>query len=260
MSCIRKFLCEQLKNIPITLLPCTESTNDDLKKAAREGAEEFSLIIADSQTKGKGRLGRSFFSPDGTGLYMSLLLRPDCCAEKATLFTTLAAAAAAEAIDEVIGISADIKWVNDIFVGGRKVAGILTEGSLSKEKDSPEWVVIGIGINIAPPEKGFPKDISSIAGFLLEKGNVLLRDKLAAAIINRIYFYYRNFDAGLYLDSYRKRLFFLGERVTLIRNGAEAEVIAEDIDSMCRLCILHPDGTRESIYGGEISIKPKNYR
>ncbi len=253
---IRSFLCDELKSIPITLLPCTDSTNEDMKKSARNGAEEFSLIVADRQQKGKGRLGRSFFSPEGTGLYMSLLLKPDCTVEQSTLLTTLAATAAAEAIEEVTGIRADIKWVNDIFIDGKKVAGILTEGSVSADKTRPEWAVIGIGINISPPEKGFPDEIRDIAGYLLPKGDFNLRNRLVAATVNRIFDYYSHFSRKAFIDCYRKRLFFLGEKVTLIRDGKETEVTAVDIDDMCRLCVIHPDGSGESVYGGEISIRP----
>lgn len=255
MSTIRSLLCDELKNIPITLLPCTESTNEDLKKAARQGAEEFTLIVADRQTMGKGRLGRSFFSPDGTGLYMSLLLKPDCTLEESTLLTTLTAAAAAEAIEEVTGISTDIKWVNDIYLGGKKIAGILTEGSVSGDKTRPEWAVIGLGVNIATPEEGFPEEISGIAGSLLRKGDGEIRDRLVAATVNRIYEYYKSFRERGFISSYRKRLFFLGKEVTLIRDGRETSVTALDIDSMCRLCVRHSDGSEEWIYGGEISLK-----
>lgn len=255
MSDIRYHLCDELKNIPITMLPATESTNEDLKKSAREGAEEFTLIVADRQTNGKGRLGRSFFSPEGTGLYMSLLLKPRCTAQQATLLTCLAAAATADAIEEVTGIKSDIKWVNDIFIDGKKVAGILTEGAFSRETGQPDWAVVGIGINIAPPEGGFPDEISSVAGCLLQKADSAVRNRLVAATVNRIFYYYKSFAEKTFTEAYRKRLFFLGKKVTLIRNAEETEVIAEDIDSMFRLCVIHPDGSKEAVFGGEISLK-----
>ena len=255
MNDIRFHLCDELKNIPITMLPVTESTNDDLKKAARDGAEEFTLIVADRQTKGKGRLGRSFFSPEGTGAYMSLLLKPQCTAGESTLLTCLAAAATADAIEEVTGIKSDIKWVNDIFISGKKVAGILTEGSVSRDTGRPDWAVVGIGINIAPPESGFPDEISSVADSLLQKADTDVRNRLIAATVNRIFYYYKSFSEKTFMQAYRKRLFFIGKKVTLIRNGKETEVIAEGIDSMCRLCVILPDGSREAVFGGEISVR-----
>ncbi len=252
---IRSFLSEEAQKVRITVVKETGSTNDDLKKAAVNGEKEFSVLIAEKQTKGKGRKGRSFYSPDGTGCYMSILLRPDCSLEESTLLTTMAAAATAEAVEKVTGISARIKWVNDIFIGGRKVAGILTEGSLAKYKKSLDWAVIGIGVNISPPKDGFPDELSEIAGALTKSGGEKIKNRLIAEIINCLTENYSRLSEKSYIRQYRSRLFFLGQEITVIEGDKSYSATALDIDSMCHLIVSLPDGTRKVLYGGEIGIK-----
>ena len=250
---IRSLLCEKVRNIKIIALDKTGSTNDDLKKAAREGENEICLLVADSQTAGKGRKGRSFFSPDSTGIYMSFLLRPELTPEAATLLTTAAAAATAVAIEKITGISAGIKWVNDIFIGGRKVAGILTEGSASG--DRLLWAVVGIGINLSPPQSGFPEEIRDIAGTLCENADEWIRNRLIAEITELFLSYCEDLQSRAYLESYRSRLFFLGREVTVTEAETSYTAVAEDIDSMCRLKVRLSDGSIKTLLSGEISIK-----
>lgn len=238
------------EHIIIESVSVTASTNDDMKKKAREGAQEISLLIADRQTAGKGSKGRSFFSPDSTGCYMSFLLRPQLKPEECMLLTTIAAVAAAEAIEKITGRQADIKWVNDIFMGGKKVAGILTEGAFIS-KDEIEFAVVGIGINLAVPGEGFPEDIKDIAGALdaAEKKNELI-----AEIINRFVYYYRRLPDSSYISEYRRRLFFLGREITVRQGDKIFTATAKDIDPMCRLRVQTPEG--ELLLGaGEISIR-----
>ena len=139
------------------------STNTLLKAQAEQGAPEGTVLIAESQTAGKGRLGRHFTSPPGTGIYFSLLLRPHCTAEKSLFITTTAAVAVCEAIEQVTGLNPQIKWVNDVYLNEKKVCGILTEASVDFENGGLNWAVLGIGINIAVPEDGFPEEIRSIS-------------------------------------------------------------------------------------------------
>ncbi len=252
---IRSFLCEKAKNIKIRIVGQTGSTNDDMKQAARQGEEEYSLLVAESQTKGKGRLGRSFFSPEGTGCYMSLLVRPGCSVESSTLLTTAAATATAQAIERVTGIAAKIKWVNDIFVEGRKVAGILTEGSIAGDKKHLEWAVIGIGINLCEPEGGFPDEIRDIAGALTDKSAEGMRSRLIAEIVSGIIEYCANIEKREYISKYRERLFFLGEEITVIEGGGSYTARAVDIDPMCRLIVRLSDGKERKLHSGEISVR-----
>ena len=167
-------------DMPVYLQVQTEvtSTNTLLKAQAEQGAPEGTVLIAESQTAGKGRLGRHFTSPPGTGIYFSLLLRPHCTAEKSLFITTTAAVAVCEAIEQVTGLNPQIKWVNDVYLNEKKVCGILTEASVDFENGGLNWAVLGIGINIAVPEEGFPEEIRSIAGEeVLQAVKLLTKEK-----------------------------------------------------------------------------------
>ena len=246
---IRALLTEN-EPIIIESVCVTASTNEDMKKTAREGAEEIRLLIADRQTAGKGSKGRSFFSPDGTGCYMSFLLRPGIKPEECILLTTIAAVATAEAIEKVTGRQADIKWVNDIYMGGKKVAGILTEGAF-KNKDKIDFAVVGIGINLAVPEGGFPEEIKNIAGSADAAGK---KNELIAEIVNRFVYYYRRLPDSSYVSGYRKRLFFLGREITVLQGDKSFTAVATDIDAMCRLKVKTAEGEL-LLSAGEISVK-----
>ena len=253
---IRSYLDDYVNDIIIETVDEITSTNDEMKLRAADGEKEISLLIAESQTKGKGRKGRSFFSPDGSGCYMSFLLRPVYSAEECTLLTTIAAAATAEAIEAVTEKKAQIKWVNDIYIERRKVAGILTEAGFSKDGKGLSFAVVGIGINISPPEKGYPKEIESIAS-AVSVGKTEIKNRLIGEIINRFVCYYRNLRKKEYIGSYRKRLFFLGEEITVIESDKTYSAVATDIDDMCHLIVTLPDGNTKNLFSGEISIKPK---
>lgn len=253
---IRKHLLDYADDIIIETVDETDSTNDEMKRRADMGAEEIQLLIAESQTKGKGRKGRGFFSPDKSGCYMSFLLRPEYSAEECTLLTTIAAVATAEAIEAVTKKNAQIKWVNDIYIERRKVAGILTEAGFRKDGKGLSYAVVGIGINISQPENGFPEEIESIAT-ALSYGEYEIKNRLIGEIINRFVCYYRNLQKKEYLSSYRDRLFFLGEEITILEADKTYNAMATDIDDMCHLIITLPDGTTKSLFSGEISIKPK---
>ena len=139
------------------------STNTELIEMAKNGAKEGTVLIASEQTAGKGRTGKSFYSPEGSGVYLSILLRPDFKPEDALFLTTIAAVATAKAIESVSDKEAKIKWVNDVYLDNKKVCGILTESALSSDMEKLDYAVVGIGINLCPPEGGFPDDIKNIA-------------------------------------------------------------------------------------------------
>lgn len=252
---IKSYLSENAKNVKVTVVTETGSTNDEMKKAAAKGEKEISVLVAHSQSAGKGRKGRSFYSPENTGIYMSFLLRPTYTPEECTLLTTMAATVTAESIEKVTGIKTGIKWVNDVFVENRKVAGILTESAFSADKNGLVYAVVGIGINVAVPEKDFPEEIKQIAGALVERDTDRIKNRLIAEIINSFVENYLNLPQKKYLEHYRKRLFFLGKEITVIEGEKTYRAIAADIDSMCHLKVILPDGGEKLLYGGEISVR-----
>jgi len=231
----------------------TDSTNLRAKEVAAN-APEGTVIIAHSQTAGRGRLGRSFFSPDSSGLYMSIILHPDISAEKCIFITTAAAVAVCETLEDIIGCQCGIKWVNDIFIDGKKVCGILTESIFSGEKITA--AILGIGINIYEPADGFPPELKDIAGAAAKRKEPDLHNLTAAGIIRRFMKYYKAKDTSLYLDSYRKRNFVCGKKVYLVKaSGEKMPIFVEGIDNNCRLIVRHENGDCDCISSGEISLR-----
>ena len=162
---IAKYLNPELRPLVEKTL---DSTNAAVRRLAEQGAPEGTVVLAGSQTQGRGRYGRTFYSPEDTGVYLSLLLRPAGDPQQTVLLTAAAAAAMCQAM-EALGVeNPQIKWVNDIFLSGRKVCGILCEASFSLETGAPEYVVVGAGINVYAPKGGFPPEIADIAGALWE--------------------------------------------------------------------------------------------
>ncbi|MBO7353245.1 MAG: biotin--[acetyl-CoA-carboxylase] ligase [Lachnospiraceae bacterium] len=258
---IRKHLDTSIADIGLSVYPVTDSTNIRVREAALSGAPEGFAAVAGSQTAGRGRLGRSFYSPSGTGLYLSLLLRPAALPSRQTIkITTLAAVAACEAIEAVSDRKAMIKWVNDIFIDGKKVSGILTEASFSLESDSAEYVILGIGFNILTPEGGFPEEIKNIAGAIFDRPQKDIRNRLAAEFISRFMAAYRAPRFGGYEEKYRARSLAVGHTVDVLLPAGPKEAYVLDVDDDCRLIVRYPDGTEDSLYSGEVSIKLSHAR
>ena len=252
---IRKYLKQEIRDMDISVLPVAVSTNAVMREKAMAGAKDRSLLLANGQTAGRGRLGRSFFSPGDTGIYMSLLLRPEACAAgQAVKLTTMAAVAVCEAIEAVSDQKAEIKWVNDIFVQGKKVSGILTEGSLSLENDWLEYAVLGIGINLYEPKQGFPKELEGIAGAVFQSHQDDGKNRLAGEVLNRFYDYDRKEDTWSYVERYRKRSMVLGKRISILCGAEKKKVQAVGIDDQCRLIVRDEAGVQSCYSSGEISI------
>lgn len=242
-------------DLRIQVLPSASSTNTLLREQANAGAPEGLVILANTQTRGHGRYGRSFFSPADSGLYMSLLLRPHgYCPEQAASLTTMAAVAACEAIEAVSGCKAAIKWVNDVLIAGKKVCGILTEGAVSLESQSMEYVVLGIGINVYPPREGFPEELQEIAGFVLERQQADGKNALAAGFLNRFMGYYRRNDRD-YAQAYRERSVVIGREIDVIVPSGSRRALALDIDRDCRLLVRYENGEIARLSSGEVSIR-----
>ena len=239
----------------LTVYKETDSTNIRLRELAAAGAKEGTVVAAGMQTKGRGRMGRSFFSPSDTGLYLSILLRPEMTAADAVRITTAAAVAVAEAAEEVGGRDVGIKWVNDVYLDGRKICGILTEASFSLESGGVDYAVCGIGINVYEPEGGFPEEIRDIAGAVLDTPAEDARNRMAGLVISKFMRYYRELAEDTFLDGYRKRLIWRGEKINLIHGNDKVPARLIDVDERCRLLVEHEDGSRESVSSGEISIR-----
>ena len=254
---IRRFLSHQ--ELDIEIHRSLSSTNTVLKKMAEDGCPEVKVIIALEQTAGKGRMGRSFYSPIGSGLYMSLLMRPDTDVNAMLAMTAFSAVCVSQAIEDVCWISPSIKWVNDVMIGNKKICGILTEGAVESESRRLSYAVVGVGINIDIPSGGFPQDIVETAGSLYEQspGN-MLSCRLAAGILDRMMDVYQNRNRQECLGEYRKRMYLTGKRINVMQSGriiAPATVleVADDLG----LVVRYDNGRSEKLTSGEVSIRER---
>ncbi len=247
---ICKYLKPAYRSMELTVLSATTSTNTLLREKADRGYPEGYTVISNAQTEGRGRYGRSFYSPEGTGLYMSILLRP---ARYTARLTALAAVAMCGAIEAVSGESAGIKWVNDIFVRGKKVCGILTEGAFGLESGTLEYAVLGAGVNIYPPKDGFPGELKDIAGTVFDSARNDGKNRLAGEFLNRFLDCYTASDQTPYIREYRSRSLVVGRPITVF--GQSRSAVACGIDDECRLLVRYDDGETASLSYGEIGVR-----
>ena len=254
-SGIRRYLTGEAQALDLIVYDAVDSTNLVLRKLASEGAPEGTVVIAAEQTGGRGRKGRSFYSPQGTGVYVSLLLKPKIAPDDATLITTTAAVAVCGALEALSGKPAEIKWVNDVFMAGKKVCGILTEGSFDMESGQFEYAVLGVGINVYTPAGGFPREIADIAGSALDSPAPDAKNRAVAEYLNRFLPLYRNLGSAETSAEYRRRSFAIGREITVFSSAGETPARALDVDERCRLVVEYADGRQESLSTGEISIK-----
>ena len=252
---IRKYL--ELKDLKLQVYPTITSTNTVLRQLALENAPAGLALVAGEQTAGRGRMGRSFYSPAGTGLYLSLLLRPDLAASEATRLTACAAVAAAEALESLAGVRLDIKWVNDLYLGGKKVCGILTEAGLDCESGRMSHVIIGIGINTRMPSGDFPEDIQSIAGAVFGDTPVPdLRNRLAAMVLSNLMKYTADPGSPSIFEKYRERSLAPGRPITILSPGQPPiPAMALDLEPDYSLRVRLEDGRETLLRSGEISIR-----
>lgn len=259
---IKKELTYAKDGIEVIFLDETESTNEDAKKiGSTEGERNRKVVVSDYQSKGKGRRGRSFSSPKGSGLYMSFLLYPDIKVEKAYMLTCAAAVATARAIGSVTGIEPSIKWVNDLYLGDKKICGILTEGIISMETGGLEYAVVGIGINIFAPFEGFPAEIKDIAGAIYEGGEAPdnVRNRICAAVIDN-FLEITDSKSDDFIKEYKDRSNLIGAYVKVNPYGDSGKKLngyakVLDIDDDCHLVVEYEDGTKEALSSGEVSVK-----
>lgn len=233
-----------------------DSTNNRARSLAEAGAAEWTVVLAGSQTAGRGRMGKSFYSPAGGGIYMSMVVRPQCDVLHANMLTIAAAAAVAESIEAICGVEARIKWVNDLFVGTRKVCGILTEASVGVEEQRLRYAVVGIGINVAPPPGGFPAELTDVATSIYEGPlTTEVRNRLAAEVLTRFRPYAEDLLARAYLPGYRARLFVIGRHVTMVRGREREDVLVRGLTDDGALVVETADGCTKEVASGEMSLR-----
>ncbi len=251
---IRKNL--KIKDMSFHIYKTTGSTNTVARQMAEKGAKEKTVVLASEQTQGRGRMGRSFYSPDGSGIYMSIVLRPDIAISDAILVTTCAAISVCKAIEKVSPKKAEIKWVNDIYLEGKKACGILTEAAVNVENAKPEYVVLGIGVNLFEGENGFPDDIKNIATavFNSQSDAEKYKNELVSHILNYFFEYYENITDKAFYSEYRDRMFLIGKPVKVLSQPEyDAEVL--DIDEQFRLKVRTECGEEKLLNSGEVSTR-----
>ena len=256
-SVVRAYL--RRRDLDLRVYKSISSTNTVLKQLAESGAAEGTVLLAEEQTAGRGRMSRSFFSPPRSGLYMSLLLRPHMSAQLSTRITACAAVAVAEAIEELTGCRAEIKWVNDVLVDGKKVCGILTEGSIDCESGLMHYAIVGIGINIRPPEGDFPAELRQIAGALpAAPDGEDLRCRLAAAVLDRLMDLYEQLPEGDCYEAYKSRSCLIGRQINILPlEGEPVPATAIDVEPDFSLRVRLADGTETCLSSGEGSVRAK---
>ena len=255
---IKPFLSEKTQPYAnkIQVYKSLESTNKTAKEMAVAGAEHGTVIISDCQTMGRGRYSRNFFSPSGGGLYMSIVLRPEALHFKnPTSVTAFAAVSVCEAIESISKKVPNIKWVNDIFLDGKKVCGILTEAVTDFESGGLDWIVLGIGINVYIRAEDFPGDLQSLATSIYPDERIPgVRNKLSAEIINRILGFETSPSETEIFEKYKKRLMMLGKEITVNQNQTEYKATAIDVDSVGHLIVKNENGEIITLSTGEIRI------
>lgn len=230
------------------------STNDVAKELAQNGAAQGTVVLAEGQTNGRGRVGRRFYSPDGTGLYMSLILRPKKHQQDAGLLTACGAVAVHQAIYELTGVQTDIKWVNDLLCQERKLCGILAESQFASD-GTFLYVILGIGVNLAPPEGGYADAIQKIATSLSEIcGKAPDRLELCAAIAKHWFRLYDALPCVDFLQVYRDCSCVLGQTVSYIKDGVSFVGKATLIDERARLVIVRNSGETDILETGEVTM------
>lgn len=230
--------------------PSVDSTSTQAKRLLLEGKSGNILVVADEQTAGRGRQGKTFYSPALTGIYMSLVVHPSLQLQNAVTITTAASVAVCRAVEKLSSKKPVIKWVNDVYLDDKKICGILTEAITDFESGVVESIIIGIGVNIKT--KHFPKD----AGNAVSLGEDIKRADLIGAIANELCSIIDANDLS-YMDYYRSHSMLIGKEIDFIQNGKVTSAIAAAIDEKGGLVVKLSDGSQQVLRSGEISIRKK---
>ena len=233
---------------------CIDSTNSYLKRMVMDGASDGTVAVADAQSAGRGRMGRTFQSPAGKGLYLSMLLRPAVSAQKLMRATGMAAVAAARAVEKVSGVKVGIKWTNDLVLNGRKLCGILAETVM---QGSETALVLGVGVNVCHRREDFDGEVADIATSLAMEGVRVDRSRLAAALIEELRRLGDDLDGdiGTYVGAYRERCVTIGQEVRLMWTEGQERAAALDIDDQFGLVVRKENGEISTVRTGEVSVR-----
>lgn len=250
---VRRWLTAKEIGRNIELHERIDSTNNRAKELAAKGAPHGTLVCARSQKGGRGRFGRHFHSPEAGGVYISIILRPQLPAEKAVMITSMAAVAVAQAVEKLAEVDVKIKWVNDLYVQGKKICGILCEAGMDFESGQLDYVVVGIGVNTSPAE--FPEEIRDIATSV---GNVcghdISKNALIAQICNRMEALYPRLENGGFMAENKRRSNVIGRNIVVLRGGERFPARAVDIDDEGSLVVETNDGI-QTVRSGEVSVR-----
>lgn len=250
---IREQLLEENRKMDIYVYDTIDSTNDEAKRQWKENKKAPCLFVSDEQTGGRGRRGRSFYSPKGTGIYMSLLIKPAMGLEDAVHVTTATAVIVAKALRECTGEDIGIKWVNDLYLGDKKICGILTEAVMEPNMTDNPAIVIGIGINLSTTN--FPEELQGIAGGLGVGDKAIDVNHLIARIAEGVLHFVKNMQDCSYVDEYRKMSIVLGKEIRYNEGDALICAKALDIDSEGGLMVELSDGRVKVLKTGEITVR-----
>ena len=236
----------------------TGSTNTLAKQLAKEGALHGTILIAGRQTSGRGRMGRSFSSPEGMGVYLSVILRPNCAPDRLMHLTCAAAVAGCTAVENTCGVTPNIKWTNDLVYGRKKLGGILTELSIDSTTGLVEYAIVGIGINCLQNTDDFPPELRDVATSIRKITNAPCSPAgLAAALTEALFDMDRSLlsDKKALMDRYRRLCMTVGEDILVLRGDDMRYGTALDINDDGGLLVRFSDGTEKFVTSGEVSVR-----
>ena len=242
----------------VQVFETVDSTNTVAKGLAAAGAPEGTVVVADQQTGGRGRLGRKFASPPGVGVFLTVVLRPNVPPMELLHLTAVSAVATADAVEEAAALRPGIKWTNDLVIGKRKCVGILTEMSLQAESGLVDYAVVGIGTNCNHTEEDFPEEVRPVAVSLREAtGRTVDRNAYAAALIGALYRANAELLSGKvnWMERYRRDCITIGKDVKIVRGDTVRLAHADGVDDDGALLVTYDDGTTGAVNSGEVSVR-----
>ena len=252
---IRIFLSKENRDRPIIVFKTIDSTNSEAKRLALNGALHGTVIISEEQTNGRGRKGKSFFSPPKTGIYASFILKPKVNIDDAQMVTIYAAVSVCNVIENLTNLKPKIKWVNDIYLNGKKICGILTEAISDFESGTVDFIIVGIGVNFSTKQEDFPKEIQDIAGSL-PKTNIS-RNQFIAALIDEMLKNANCIFQNNLIDLYKEHSLMLGKEIIYQKNLQTLYGKVLDINERGNLVVLINNSKIDILHSGEVEIKTK---